>query len=65
MLEQNAFLGGLASLVDDGRLAGHADMAALKQKFGSLTSLEEWLARPGEPLLKAAIGTKDATVALH
>lgn len=65
VLEQNAFLGGLASLVDDGRLAGHADMAALKQEFGSLTSLEEWLAGPGEPLLKAAIGTKDATVALH
>ena len=65
VLEQNAFLGRLASLVDDGRLAGHADIAALRQEFGSLTSFEEWLAGPGAPLLEAAIETQDATVALR
>ena len=40
ILAQNPFLGRLASLIDDGRLAGHADIGALRQEFGSLTSFD-------------------------
>ena len=58
LVQENVFLGGLASLVDDGRLAGHADIASLKAEFGRLYSLSDWLAGPGKPLLEAAIGVQ-------
>ncbi len=64
VLEENEFLGRLASLVDDGRVAGNADLAALRREFGSLTSFDNWLAGPGKPLLGAAMGT-NAPVALR
>jgi uncharacterized protein YbjT (DUF2867 family) len=64
-LEENAFLGRLASLVDDGRLAGSADIGALRKEFGDLLTLDEWLAGPGKPLLAAARQAKAAPVALR
>ena len=50
---------------DHGRLAGHADILALKQEFGKLLSFDEWLAGPGKPLLEAAMRAPDAPVALR
>jgi uncharacterized protein YbjT (DUF2867 family) len=64
-LQDNAFLGHLASLVDDGRLTGSADIDALRREFGSLLTLDEWLAGPGKPLLEAALQAKAAPVALR
>lgn len=55
LFEGNAFLGRLASLVDDGRLAGNADIAALGRAFGGMTTFEEWLSGPGKPLLEKAL----------
>jgi len=65
VLEENVFLGRLAALVDDGRLAGAADIAALRDEFGPLLTLEAWLAGPGKPLLEAALQAKEAPLALR
>jgi uncharacterized protein YbjT (DUF2867 family) len=65
LLKEDAFLGRIASLVDDGRLAGHADIAALKAEFGHLLSFDEWLAGPGKPLFESALQAEAATIALR
>ena len=65
LLAQNAFLSRLAALIDDGRLAGHADLAALEAEFGRLLRFEDWLAGAGKPLLEAAMAAKDTVVALR
>ena len=65
LLEQDAFLGRLAALIDDGRLAGNADLAALRQDFRSLLSLDQWLSGAGKPLLAAAIQAEDATLTIR
>ena len=64
-LEQNPFLGQLASLFDDGRLAGNANIPALEDEFGRLTKFDEWLAGDGKPLLNAALEAGDTPVALR
>ncbi len=56
-LEQDAFIGGLARLVDDGRLAGNADIDALKQDFPGLLSIDQWLSGTGKQLLEVALLT--------
>lgn len=65
LLQENAFLGGLASLIDDGRLAGHADIAALRAEFGDLYGIRDWLAGPGKPLLQAALRTPHSGMSLR
>ena len=65
LLAQNAFLGRLAALIDDGRLAGHADLAALEAEFGRSLRFEDWLAGAGKRLLDAALAAKDTVVALR
>ncbi len=65
LLAENAFLGGLARLVDDGRLAGHADINKLHKQFPGLLSMDQWLAGAGKPLLLAAIQSQAAGVALR
>ncbi|MEW6342442.1 MAG: NmrA/HSCARG family protein [Pseudomonadota bacterium] len=65
LLKENTFLDRLASLVDDGRLAGHADISALKTEFGHLLSFDEWLAGPGKPLFERALQADAATIALR
>ena len=65
LLEQDAFIGGLARLVDDGRLAGNADIDALRQEFPGLLNLDQWLSGAGKPLLQAAIQARDATLTLR
>ncbi|GAB1582911.1 NmrA/HSCARG family protein [Phyllobacterium phragmitis] len=65
LLDQNTFLGRLAALVDDGRCAGAADIDALRNDFGALTTLDAWLSGPGKPLLDTALRAQDAPVALR
>lgn len=65
LLEQNAFLGGLAKLVDQGRLAGNADIASLRADFPELLTVDEWLAGAGRPALLAAIQANGGEVALR
>jgi uncharacterized protein YbjT (DUF2867 family) len=65
LLEQNAFLGGLARLVDLGRLAGNADIALLRSQFPGLLTMDEWLAGAGKPALLSAIQAGSGEVALR
>ena len=65
ILEENAFLGRLAALVDDGRLTGHADIGALRREFGALTSFDAWLAGPGKPLLEHALQAEAVGISLR
>ncbi|MBB2926679.1 NmrA/HSCARG family protein [Paraburkholderia silvatlantica] len=65
LLRENAFLGRLAALFDDGRLAGNADIASLTSTFGPLLSFDAWLAGPGKSLFEAALNAKDTTLALR
>jgi uncharacterized protein YbjT (DUF2867 family) len=65
LLEQNAFLGGLAKLVDQGRLAGNADIALLRTEFPGLLTMDEWLMGAGKSALLAAIQTDGGEVALR
>lgn len=65
LLEQNAFLGGLARLVDQGRLAGNADVASLREKFLGLLTMDEWLTGAGRSALLATIQADGGEVALR
>ncbi|MCB8874246.1 NmrA/HSCARG family protein [Acidisoma silvae] len=65
LLEQNAFLARLAALVDDGRLAGNADIAALRRDFPGMLTMDAWLAADGKPLLQAALAAEGGAVALR
>jgi hypothetical protein len=64
-MEQNAFLGNLARLVDDGRLAGNADIASLNETFPALLTIDEWLAGSGGPALQVAIDGPKSDVSLR
>lgn len=65
LLDKDAFLSSLARLVDEGRLAGHADLKALRTAFPGLLTLHDWLGRAGGPALFAALGAKSGEVALR
>lgn len=65
LLQENAFLGRLADLFDNGRLAGNADIAALTRTFGPLLNFDAWLAGPGKPLFEAALNAEAAPIALR
>jgi uncharacterized protein YbjT (DUF2867 family) len=65
LLEQNAFLGGLARLVDLGQLAGNADVASLRTQFPGLLTMDEWLTGAGRSALLAAIQADGGEVALR
>ena len=65
LLDGNVLLGRLAALLDDGRLAGAADIPALERDFGPLLRFDDWLSGPGRPLLEAALSATGAAVALR
>ena len=65
LLEHNAFLGSLARLVDQGRLAGHADLPALRKEFPGLLNMHEWLQGAGRAPLLAALQADGGEVALR
>jgi uncharacterized protein YbjT (DUF2867 family) len=55
VLADNAFLRGLAALVDDGRLAGNADLDGLRALVPGLYTFDSWLAGPGKTSLETAL----------
>ncbi|WDZ90410.1 NmrA/HSCARG family protein [Nocardiopsis sp. HUAS JQ3] len=59
LLAQNEVLGRLAVLADGGRLAGHADLDALRTEFPFLLRFDHWLAGPGAGLLQEALRPAD------
>ena len=65
LLQENAFLGSLARLVDEGRLAGHADLEALRTTFPGLLTVHDWLQRAGRFALASALQGKGSEVALR
>lgn len=65
LLEQDAILGGLALLVEQGRLAGTADVAALRKDFPGLLTMDAWLAGAGKVALLAALQADGGDVALR
>lgn len=65
MLKQNRFLRRLTELVDNGIVAGVADIPALEKEFGEMMKLEHWLTGSGKPLLKAALNAPQAEIALR
>ncbi|OEC97237.1 NmrA/HSCARG family protein [Rhizobium sp. YK2] len=65
LLATNPFLNRLADLLDNGLLAGAADIPAIEREFGHITSLEEWLDGPGKLQFEAALKGEKAKVALR
>ncbi|OOO22972.1 NmrA/HSCARG family protein [Agrobacterium pusense] len=65
LLAENGFLRDLTRLVDDGTVAGRADIPALEKEFGPMTSMEEWLDGPGKTLFRAALSQVAEEVALR
>lgn len=65
LLAQDAFLGRLTALFNNGKLAGNADLDALSSEFGPLTTFDAWMDGPGQALLEAAMRAGDADVALR
>lgn len=65
LLAKNAFLNRLTELLDTGLLAGSADLDALAQHYGKLTSLVDWLHGTGKPLFEAALDHESEKVALR
>lgn len=60
VLTANPFLAKLAALLDEGRLAGHADLAALREINPALQSFRSWLAGTGRRDFEQALGTVGA-----
>lgn len=65
LLEQNAFLRRLTALVDNGIVAGVADIPALEQEFGEMIKLDQWLAGPGKQLFEAALNAPQGNIMLR
>lgn len=57
VLGANPFLGKLAALVDDGRLAGNADLATLRAINPAMLTFSSWLKGPGREAFQRALGT--------
>jgi uncharacterized protein YbjT (DUF2867 family) len=55
VLEHDEVLARSVALVDDGRLAGRADLAALRVTFPFLLRFDDWLEGPGGTLLADAL----------
>jgi uncharacterized protein YbjT (DUF2867 family) len=60
VLAASPFLAKLTQLVDKGRLAGNADLSALRKINPALLSFRAWLAGSGSEPFKAALGTAGA-----
>ncbi|QBJ16523.1 NmrA/HSCARG family protein (plasmid) [Agrobacterium sp. 33MFTa1.1] len=65
LLASNQFLASLVALVDNGVVAGAADIPALEREFGPFMSLEDWLESDGKPLFQAALNEKTMAVNLR
>ncbi|MBJ7289358.1 NmrA/HSCARG family protein [Williamsia sp.] len=65
VLRENDLLGRLAAAVDDGRLAGRADLPALHETFPFLLRFDEWLAGLDAETLTAATQSSPGGIALR
>lgn len=65
LLAQNTFLRQLTALVDNGIVAGSADIPALEQEFGMMMTLEQWLAGPARQSFNAALNAPQANLVLR
>ena len=65
VLEQNDLLGRLAAAVDDGRLAGRAEIPALRRRFPFLLRFEDWLATRDSDTIDAATRPSSGDVGLR
>ncbi|GAA1458169.1 NmrA/HSCARG family protein [Williamsia maris] len=65
VLSENDLLGRLAAAVDDGRLAGHADLTALRERFPFLRRFDDWLPTCDPETLAAATRSTSASVQLR
>ncbi|WP_225414662.1 hypothetical protein [Stigmatella hybrida] len=55
MLDANPILTRLTRLVDEGPLAGSADLAALRKLHPGLLTVERWLSGPGRNAFEVAL----------
>lgn len=60
VLAANPFLAKLTALLDAGRLAGHADLVALRAINPGMQTLRSWLAGTGRQAFEQALGTSGA-----
>ena len=60
VLTANPFLGKLTALLDEGPLAGHADLDALREINPEMQSFRSWLAGSGRKAFEQALGTAGA-----
>jgi uncharacterized protein YbjT (DUF2867 family) len=58
VLEASPFLASLTALLDEGPLAGHADLNALREINPAMQSVREWLAGTGRDSFVRALGTE-------
>ena len=65
MLATQDFLRKLTELVDSGIVAGSADIPELEREFGSMLTLDQWLAGPGNKPFHAALNAPQASIALR
>lgn len=65
VLNDNPFLGRLAELIDNGRLAGNADLATLRALVPELLTFDQWLQGAGGVLLQQALRREAGDVALR
>lgn len=57
VLAASPFLAKLTALMDDGTLAGRADLKALRSLHPRMQSVREWLAHTGRDAFHQALGT--------
>ena len=65
LLANNLFLKKLTELVDNGVVAGIADIPALEREFGPMLTLKEWLKGAGKAPFDAALNMATADIALR
>ncbi|MCV9941294.1 MULTISPECIES: NmrA/HSCARG family protein [unclassified Rhizobium] len=65
LLSENNFLKRLTALVDNGVVAGIADIAALEREFGPMLRVEQWLSGPGKTLFENALSAEPSGIGLR
>ena len=60
VLTANPFLGKLTALLDEGPLAGHADLKAMRTMNPEMQSFRSWLAGSGHKAFEQALGAAGA-----
>lgn len=65
LLASNDFLRKLTELVDNGVVAGSADIPALAREFGPMLTLAQWLSGPGKALFENALNAPETGIALR